>query len=193
MEHNSFFALVFRQKYIKRWGLMRNVTTESLSEHANETAVLAHALAVIGNRIFGKSYDEGHTVLLALYHDLPEVYTGDLPTPVKYFDSSSKASYDKVEKRAISSLLQKMPEELRPTYTEILGEPECPEKQLVKAADKLCAYIKCLEEEKCGNYEFKSAAISLKEKLDAIDLPELRWFCEKILPSFSLTLDEMQM
>ena len=124
MEQNSFFALVFRQKYIKRWGLMRNVQPENLSEHAAEVAVIAHCLAVVGNRIFGKHYDEGQATLLALFHDVPEVYTGDLPTPIKYFDKDSRKSYDTVEKQAVSSLLSKVPEELRPAYENLIGEPE---------------------------------------------------------------------
>ena len=193
MDHYSFFALAFRQKFIYRWGLMRNVKSESLSEHANETAIVTHALALIGNNVYGENYDVGHAVLLALYHDVPEVYTGDLPTPVKYFDPSTKQSYEKVEKRAVSSLLSKIPPELRPDFDSLLGEPDCKEKALVKAADKLCAYIKCLEEEKCGNSEFRSAAASLKRILDGIDLKELKWFIEHILPSFCLTIDEMQM
>lgn len=192
MQKNSFFALVFRQKFIKRWGLMRNVQSESLSEHACETAVLAHALAVIGNTYFGASYDEGQAVLLALYHDVPEVYTGDLPTPVKYFNETSKQCYDSVEEHAITSLLQKIPSEMRPAYERFLKKPECKEKILVKAADKLCAYIKCLEEEKCGNTEFASAKSSLKDALLRIDCPELVWFTEHILPTFAMTLDELQ-
>ena len=193
MEQNSFFALVFRQKYIKRWGLMRNVQPENLSEHAAEVAVIAHCLAVVGNRIFGKHYDEGQATLLALFHDVPEVYTGDLPTPIKYFDKDSRKSYDTVEKQAVSSLLSKVPEELRPAYENLIGEPECPEKALVKAADKLCAYIKCLEEEKCGNTEFRSAKEAIRQQLERLDCPELGWFKEHLLPTFSLTIDEMQM
>ena len=193
MEQNSFFALVFRQKYIKRWGLMRNVQPENLSEHATEVAVLAHCLAVVGNRIFGKCYDEGQAALLALFHDVPEVYTGDLPTPIKYFDKDSRKSYHTVEKQAVASLLSKIPKELRPTYENLIGEPECPEKVLVKAADKLCAYIKCLEEEKCGNTEFRSAKETIKQQLEQLDCPELLWFTEHLLPAFSKTIDEMQM
>ena len=193
MKRYSFFALVFRQKFIQRWGLMRNVKSESLSEHANETAVLTHALALIGNRVFGENYDVGRAVLLALYHDVPEVYTGDLPTPVKYFDPDTKKSYERVEKRAVSSLLSKIPPELRPDYDALLGEPDCREKSLVKAADKLCAYIKCLEEEKCGNSEFRSAGAALKKILDGMGSKELKWFMEHLLPTFSLTIDEMEM
>ena len=187
---NHFFAYLDRLKLIRRWGLMRNVQPENLSEHAAEVAVIAHCLAVVGNRIFGKHYDEGQATLLALFHDVPEVYTGDLPTPIKYFDKDSRKSYDTVEKQAVSS---KVPEELRPAYENLIGEPECPEKALVKAADKLCAYIKCLEEEKCGNTEFRSAKEAIRQQLERLDCPELGWFTEHLLPTFSLTIDEMQM
>ena len=193
-QKSSFYALVFRQKYIKRWGLMRNTTPENLSEHANEVAVLSHALCVIGNRHFGRQYDSGRAVLLALYHDVPEVYTGDLPTPIKYFDDSSKDSYSAVEDCAIHSLLSKIPESLRPAYQPLfLHTEELPERTLVKAADKLCAYIKCIEEEKCGNSEFSHAKKATADALARMELPELDWFMEHILPTFSLTIDEMQM
>ena len=192
-QKSSFYALVFRQKYIKRWGLMRNTTTENLSEHANEVAVLTHALCEIGNRLYGKNYDSGKAVLLALYHDVPEVYTGDLPTPIKYFDQGSKESYNAVEECAIRSLLAKIPAELRDAYEPLFFCDDEPERRLVKAADKLCAYIKCVEEEKCGNGEFSHAKKATAESLSAMDLPELAWFMEHILPTFNLTIDEMQM
>ncbi|MBQ8911862.1 MAG: 5'-deoxynucleotidase [Clostridia bacterium] len=193
-QKNSFYALVFRQKYIKRWGLMRNTTPENLSEHANEVAVLTHALCEIGNALFDRSYDCGKAVLLALYHDVPEVYTGDLPTPIKYFDSNSKDSYNAVEECAIRSLLCKIPPQLRPAYEPLFFCPEdLPERRLVKAADKLSAYIKCLEEEKCGNSEFSSAKKTIAASLEGMDLPELRWFIDNLLPTFTLTIDEMQM
>lgn len=193
-QKNSFYALVFRQKYIKRWGLMRNTTEENLSEHANEVAVLTHALCEIGNTLFDRSYDCGKAVLLALYHDVPEVYTGDLPTPIKYFDNRSKESYSAVEECAIASLLDKIPEQLRHAYEPLFCCPDdTPERVLVKAADKLCAYIKCLEEEKCGNREFSSAKKATAASLEAMDLPELNWFMEHLLPTFTLTIDEMQM
>ena len=193
-QHYSFFALAFRQKYIKRWGLMRNTTTENLSEHASEVAIVTHALCVIGNKLFNRTYNEGQAVLLALYHDVPEVYTGDLPTPIKYFNEHSRDSYACVEESAIDSLMQKIPPELREDYLPFFHCPtDLPERALVKAADKLCAYIKCVEEEKCGNTEFSSAKKTLSAALESIDLPELHWFMEHILPTFSLTIDEMQM
>ena len=148
MENNSFYALVFRQKYIKRWGLMRNTLPENLSEHAMEAAVLAHALALIGNEFFKKNYNPDRIATLALFHDVPEVYTGDLPTPVKYFDHNTRDSYQNIEDQAIASLLAKLPAPLRGTYKELFAGGSDEEHRLVKAADKLCAYIKCVEEEK---------------------------------------------
>lgn len=190
---NSFFALLFRQKYITRWGLMRNVTPESLSEHTAETAVIAHSLAIIGNTVYGKSYDADRVATLALFHDAAEVFTGDLPTPIKYFSTESKRDYDLLEGEVLTNLLLKLPEELRPAYTELLT-PTAGDKEsyrLVKIADKLCAYIKCLTEEAAGNREFISARNTIEKALDAIDSPELEYFRENLLSAFTLTLDEM--
>ena len=192
MENNSFYALVFRQKYIRRWGLMRNTMTENLSEHAMETAVLAHSLALIGNEIFGKQYDPDRIATLALFHDVPEVFTGDLPTPVKYFDTNSRESYQHIEEQAIENLLSKLPEPLRPTYRSIFEGGSREEHLLVKAADKLTAYIKCVEEEKCGNSEFISAKASTARSLEKMQCEELSYFMEHLLPAFSMTIDEMQ-
>lgn len=191
---SSFFALAFRQKYIKRWGLMRNVAEESLSEHATDVCVLTHALAVIGNTYFDKNYDVGRAVCCALFHDLPEVYTGDMPTPVKYFNDTTKSSYKNVEKAAVNLLLEKLPAELAPVYGDLLRFEETdPElKSLVKCADKLAALIKCIEEERSGNREFVRARAATEKALSDMDCPELSYFMENILPSFDMTLDEMQ-
>lgn len=191
MKQSNFYALLFRQKYIKRWGLMRNVTEENLAEHSAETAILTHALASIGNTVFGRHYDIGKAVVLALFHDAPEVVTGDLPTPVKYFNPQIRTSYAEIEESAVTLLLSKLPPELRPEYEPLLsgGEPDL--HLLVKAADKLCAYIKCVEEEKSGNPEFRQARITVLKTLESFDSPELKWFCEHLLPAFELTLDEM--
>lgn len=190
---NSFFALVFRQKYITRWALMRNVSPESLSVHAAEVAVLAHSLALIGNRVYGKDLNPDRLASLALYHDLPEVITGDLPTPVKYHHEGIKRDYDLIEREAVERLLSSLPEELREDYAPLLMEerrtPE--EHRLIKAADKLAAYIKCIEEEKSGNAEFRSAAQTILDSLNAMDCPELHYFMENLLPAFRLTLDEI--
>lgn len=193
MDSYGFFALAFRQKYIKRWGLMRNVNTESLSEHACEVAIVAHALALIGNRYFGKSYNPDRIAAISIYHDVPEVYTGDLPTPIKYFNSQSKENYSKIEERAVEALLDKLPLELREDFRHIFDyDGDQDTKTLVKAADKICAYIKCLEEQRCGNGDFDSAAKTVKAQLDSIQCEEALWFMENILPSFAMTLDQLQ-
>ncbi len=190
---NSFFAVFFRQKYINRWGLMRNVTSENLSVHASEVASVSHALAVIGNTYFKKSYDADRVAVLALYHDLPEVFTGDLPTPVKYANKTLKNCYSELENEAVKQLIGRLPTELRSVYSDIL-EPQESDKELkvlVKAADKLCALLKCIEEEKCGNHDFKSARKSIERSLADMDVPELHYFTEHFLPAFSGTLDEL--
>ena len=190
---NSFFALLFRQKFITRWGLMRSVTPESLSEHTAECAVIAHALALIGNTYCGKSYDPDRVASLALFHDAPEVFTGDLPTPIKYFSDETKSDYEILEKHAIDTLVSKLPEELRPIYSSLLSptEEDAESMKLVKIADKLCAYIKCLTEEVAGNRDFVSARKSTEAILDGIDSPELDYFRKNLLTAFSLTIDEM--
>jgi len=188
---NSFFALVFRQRYIKRWGLMRNVSDESLSEHSAEVAMIAHALGLIGNKHFGKDYDLGAITTAALYHDATEIYTGDMPTPVKYFTPEMRTNYKSIEENALSVLLSHLPEDLRGEYKKILDYPEEYE-VIVKAADKLCAYIKCTEEVKFGNSEFIKAKESTLESMKGMKCPELEYFLENFLPSFELTLDEMQ-
>lgn len=191
-EETRFFPMLFRQKYIHRWSLMRNVTPESLSEHVAETAVIAHALALIGRTYFGNPCDPSRVALLALYHDAPEVYTGDLPTPVKYFDDRSRDSYAEIESNAIEALLGGLPPALRKEYAPFFGGGSEAEHRLVKAADKLCAYIKCVEEEKSGNPEFRSAGASTLRTLRGMNCPEADYFMEHFLPAFSLTLDELQ-
>ncbi|MBQ4055090.1 MAG: 5'-deoxynucleotidase [Clostridia bacterium] len=193
---NAFFPLVFRQKYIRRWGLMRNLTTETLAEHSFEVAVTAHALALIGNSLFGRSYDADRTATLALFHDAPEVFTGDLPTPIKYYSKDIRENYAAIERNAVDQLTSKITPDIRREYSDILSEGSRPADDelhvLVHAADKLCAYIKCIEEEKGGNSEFRSAKASIRASLDRIDLPELGWFIAHVLPSFECDLDELQ-
>ena len=191
---NAFFPLVFRQKYIRRWGLMRNVSTETLSEHSYEVAVTAHALAVIGNRYFGRDYDEGKVALLALFHDVQEVFTGDLPTPVKYYTPEMRANYASIEESATRQFLSKLDGGLTDGYEKLLAptEEDAGLSAVVHAADKLCAYIKCVEERKSGNGEFRSAEKATKKALAKIDLPELGWFLEHVLPAFECDLDELQ-
>ena len=189
---NSFFSLLFRQKYIQRWGLMRNITPETLSEHSAEVAAVARALATIGNTLYGKSYDVGEVVSLALFHDAAEVFTGDMPTPVKYFSPEMRSGYALIEEQAAEKLLSKLPEELRDSYRTLLLPQEKEEsRRLVKIADKLCAYIKCLTEEAGGNREFLNAKQSVEQALKDCECEEFAYFREHFLDAFSLTLDEM--
>jgi len=190
--NNGFYALVFRQKYIRRWGLMRNSVPESLSEHTMEVAVIAHALAFIGNKYFGKSYDVDKMTTLALYHDVAEVYTGDLPTPIKHFNDNMRESYKFIEKHSIDNLLKMLPDDFREFYSEIFRFDNSEYIKIIKAADKLCAYIKCIEEEKYGNNEFRSAKLSTFELMNQLNCPELDYFIEHFLPAFELTIDELQ-
>ena len=187
----SFYSLIFRQKYIKRWGLMRNINEENLSSHSFEVAVLAHALAVIGNTYFDKKYNVDKICTIALFHDAEEVYTGDMPTPIKYFNPEMRENYRLVEQAASKSLLSKLPDELKPIYSEILNNEDGDIHKLIKAADKLAAYIKCIEEEKCGNTEFAKASKATKKSLEEMNCEELSYFMENMLPSFLLTIDEI--
>lgn len=189
--NTSFYALIFRQRYIKRWGLMRNVNDENLAEHSAQVAMIAHALALIGNKFFGKNYNLGEIVTAALYHDASEVYTGDMPTPVKYFTPEMRQNYKAIENNALDALISHLPDELKKDYSDILDYPEELE-VIIKGADKLCAYIKCIEELKCSNTEFEKAKISTYNSLKGMSCPELDYFCEHFLPAFELTLDEMQ-
>lgn len=189
----NFFPLVFRQKHIIRWGLMRNVTKETLSEHSYETAVIAHALALIGNTYFGKNYNADRIVTLALYHDATEVFTGDLPTPIKYYNNEIRSIYASIEDNAKNQLIMKLPPEMQGEYDRILSQSESEEmKKLCKIADVLSAYIKCIEEEKSGNGEFSDAKLSTEKKLKSYDCEELDYFMKHFLPSFEKNLDELQ-
>ena len=188
-----FFAYIARMRYIGRWGLMRNTEPENIQEHSHMVAVLAHALAVIRRDLFGGDLDPEHAAALALYHDAPEILTGDLPTPVKYYNPEIREAYREVEEVSARRLLSMLPEALRPAYAPLLLEdPESPYHALVKAADKLSAHIKCLEELKAGNTEFRQAAEQTRRALEDSGLPEVAYFLEHFLPGFSLTLDELQ-
>ena len=179
-------------RFIQRWALMRNTAQENVQEHSHQVAVLAHALAVIRNEKFGGNVDAGKVAVAALYHDAGEILTGDLPTPIKYDNPDIRTAYKQVEAVAERKLVEMLPEELRPVYAPILtlevGEVE----QLVKAADKLSAYIKCVEELKAGNNEFREAAAQTLRALEAYELPEVQYFLETFMGSFSLTLDELK-
>lgn len=190
-EHN-FFALISRMKYIDRWALMRNTETENIQEHSHQVAVLAHALALIANQRFGAQLDPGRVAVAALYHDATEIITGDMPTPVKYYNSTLRDSYKQVEAAAADRLLSMLPPELRPEFEPYLRESDPEIHAYMKAADKLSAYLKCVEEVKAGNSEFRLAKEQTWAALMDKPLPALQYFIDQFLPSFELTLDELQ-
>jgi len=189
---SHFFAYISRMRFIARWALMRNTAPENVQEHSHQVAVLAHALAVIRNEKFGGHVDTGAVAAAALYHDASEILTGDLPTPIKYDNPAIQSAYKNVEAVATDKLLAMLPPELKSAYAPILHETDSEVRTLVKAADKLSAYIKCVEEVKAGNNEFRRAADQTLLALNAFSLPEVDYFLDTFLPSFSLTLDELQ-
>ena len=188
---SGFFALLARGRYIRRWGLMRSTNEENISEHSYMTALLAHSLAVIRRDVFGGEADPDRCAAVALFHDASEIITGDLPTPVKYANPEIFDAYKKIEGLASERLGALLPEELRPAYEDVLGEGEGGVRELVKAADKLAAYIKCVEELEAGNVEFRSAAKQTRAALDALGLPEIDYFIKTFMPAFGMTLDEI--
>ncbi len=188
-----FYAMLSRMKYICRWGLMRNTRSETLSEHSFETAVIAHALAVLRNTRFGGHVSPERAALLALYHDATEIITGDLPTPVKYFNPKIRSAYREVETVAQKKLLSLLPDDLKPSYESVFAAAQEGDQELlplVKAADKLSAVIKCMEEKGMGNSEFIKAEASLLQTVSELHLPEADCFVTEFLPSYALTLDE---
>ena len=189
---SHFFAYLSRMRFIQRWALMRNTAPENIQEHSHQVAVLAHALAVIRNEKFGGQVDPGAVAVAALYHDASEILTGDMPTPIKYDNPAIQGAYRDVEKMAEKKLLGMLPQELREVYAPILTVPDEETRRLVKAADKLSAHIKCLEELKAGNLEFRQAAEQTRRALESYDLPEVRYFIDTFLESFSLSLDELK-
>lgn len=191
---SHFFALLSRLKYIERWALMRSASPENLADHSLEVAMIAHALCVIGNVRYGKSLNAERAALIGMYHDASEIITGDMPTPVKYFNSEIRSAYAKVEEAAAERLISALPDDLRPVYEDILhGNDDEYLMRLVKAADKISAFIKCVDEEHAGNEEFKTAADSTRLAIDAmaIDMPEVADFLREFLPSYGRTLDEL--
>ena len=186
-----FFAYIARMRYIGRWGLMRNTEPENIQEHSHMVAVLAHALAVLRNEYFGGRVDPGRVTAAALYHDASEILTGDLPTPVKYANEKIQAAYKAIEDDAAQRLVEMLPQEMQASFSAVLHEEDPEVLALVKAADKLSAYVKCVEELKAGNTEFRQAAAQTAAAMDAMALPELDYFREHFLPSYGLTLDEM--
>ena len=189
---NEFFALMGRMRYITRWGLMRNTFSENLTEHSYMTAVLAHALALIRRDILKlEGPDPDRCAVAALYHDASEILTGDLPTPIKYYNADIKAAYKQVERIAGNRVLDMLPQELRSSYEHYVLEDDREVKPIVKAADKLSAHIKCLEEQKAGNTEFDFAAKQTWDSMKRMELPELEWFLEHCLGAFSMNLDQL--
>ena len=188
----KFFAFLNRMKYIKRWSLMRSVREENIMEHSQQVAVIAHALALLNNKIFGGTVDVNSVVLLAQYHEVGEVITGDLPTPIKYFNPEIKSAYKDLEKGASERLLNMLPETLKGEYERyILPEEESEEYKLVKCADRLAAYLKCVEEVKAGNSEFKKAKTSIGNELKALKRPEVDYYLKEFAPAYDLSLDEL--
>ena len=189
----SFFAMISRMKYIDRWALMRNTDRESLDSHSKEVAVIAHALAIIGNKRFGKSYNADRAAVLGLYHDAHEIITGDMPTPVKYQNDDILVAFKAVEDAANEKLLGKLPEDLREEFSSLLtGENEDEELLvLIKAADRLSALIKCIEEHKAGNTEFKEAEKSTLKRIKKMNVPEVDVFLNEFLPAYEQTLDSL--
>jgi 5'-deoxynucleotidase len=190
---SHLFAWLSRMKFIRRWGLMHTTYPESIQEHSLRVAMIAHALAVIRNRHFGGHVSPERAALLALYHDAGEVLTGDMPAPVKYFNPEIRAAYRGIEAAAHDKLFAMIPEALKADYRPLLfpTDADGPLWELVKAADKVCAYVKCLEEVAAGNNEFAKAEKALRGAVDAVALPEMRYFMETFAPSFRLTLDEL--
>ncbi len=190
--NSHFFAMLARMKYVNRWALMRNIQEESICQHSMETAAFAHALALIKNKYFGAELNADRAAVLALYHDMPEIITGDLPTPVKYFNEDMREVYSKVEENACQKLLSMLPEDLHDDYSPLFFPTEEDEYlwKIVKAADKISALTKCLEEKKAGNREFDSALVSTEKAIREMKMEEADYFLDTFLPSFSLTLDE---
>lgn len=188
----SFYAYLSRMRYITRWGLMRNSSPENVQEHSHMVAVLAHALGLIAREIYGKDISPETCATVALFHDASEIITGDMPTPVKYYNSEIRDAYKKVESVAAEELLSTLPEALRGCYEPILKDVPPQVEGIVKAADKLSAHIKCLEELKASNHEFILAARQTRQALDDMDMPEVNYFIENFLDSFTLTLDELK-
>ena len=187
-----FYALISRMRYITRWGLMRNTFSENIQEHSHQVAVLAHALALIRREILHlDGPDPDRCAVAALYHDASEILTGDLPTPIKYYNPDIKVAYKQVERIAGNRLLEMLPQELRASYEHLILEDDAVLEPIVKAADKLSAHIKCLEEQKAGNTEFDSAAKQTWDAMKAMNLPELDWFLEHCLGAFALNLDQL--
>lgn len=189
---SKFFAFLSRMKYIKRWSLMRSIREENIMEHSLEVSILAHALAVIKNKMFGGNVNIEKVVLLAQYHEVGEVITGDLPTPIKYFNPEIKSAYKDLEKWASNKILDTLPQEIKDEYSSfILPDEESEEYKIVKGADRLSAYLKCVEEVKSGNSEFKKAKQTILSDLKKLKREEIDYYLKEFAPAYELTLDEL--
>ncbi len=189
---NAFFAMMSRMKYIERWALMRNSARENISEHSLEVAIIAHALAIIGNVRLGKNYNPEHIAMLGVYHDCTEIITGDMPTPVKYNNEVISKAYKEIEAEAASRIIGLLPDDLREYYKCYFGgEKDKEALKLVKAADKLSAFVKCIEEEKAGNREFVRAKVSVMDSIKEMECNEADIFCKEFLGAYGKTLDEL--
>ena len=194
MQQSVFYAMISRMKYINRWGLMNNTKYENLSEHCLQVSIIAHCLVLIHNKRFSGSLDAERAALLALYHDATEIITGDMPTPIKYFNPQIKEAYKKIEEAAADKLVMMLPEDFRTDMSEILkmnGENDSQLVKFVKAADRFSALIKCIDEMRLGNDEFKQAKAAIEKSISEMSMPEADVFIKEFLPAFSLTLDEM--
>ena len=188
---SSFFAMMSRMKYINRWGLMNNTKSENISEHSLQVAMLAHALVTVANRRCGENLNADRAAVIGLYHDAGEIITGDMPTPVKYYNPDIRDAYKKVEKVAQDKLISLLPDDLRADFLPLVSNEDEKLEAYVKAADKLSALIKCIEEVRMGNTEFNEAKVATEKALGAMNLPALAVFTEEFLPAFYLTLDEL--
>ncbi|MBE5963158.1 MAG: 5'-deoxynucleotidase [Lachnospiraceae bacterium] len=191
---SHFFAMMSRMRYIERWALMRNAYSENISEHSLEVSMIAHALTIISNKRCGNQLDASKAALIALYHDATEIITGDMPTPIKYYNRDIEGAFKQIEENAANKLLHMLPEDLRDEYTDLFFPAGGDEYlwKLVKAADRISALIKCIEEKKAGNYEFESAKATIESSIAEMNLPEVTIFMTEFLPSYFKTLDELQ-
>ncbi|SEV92089.1 5'-deoxynucleotidase [[Clostridium] fimetarium] len=192
MKNNHFYAMLSRMKFINRWGLMRNTKNENICEHSLEVAFIAHALGIINNQEFNGNINAERLAILGMYHDVTEIVTGDMPTPVKYYNPIIRNAYKEVENVAKDALLSGLPEKMRKEYDSVLMESAAEEDlwKYVKAADKISALVKCIEEKRMGNTDFEKAEISILKVIENMDMPEVKYFMENFIPAYKLTLDE---
>lgn len=190
---SRFFAYIARMKHIKRWGLMPSIREENIQEHSLQVAMIAHCLALMENKRYGGEMDPEHVMAIAVFHETGEVITGDLVTPIKYYNEEIKTAYKKIEALAEDRMIQMLPEDLQEEYRPLIQPKDAKEKQIVKAADKIAAYTKCLEERRSGNHEFVRAEEALKKSIEEMHLPVVDDFMREFIPDFNVTLDELNL